>query len=137
MKTTLFILLSALFTTVCKAQEPSCDTASLPTAECKIYSKLITNVNGTATYRLTVFANDTVYIDSLRFASSYFSGISSNSFNQSYLLPGDSAYTTISVSYNSNSLPYYYKTIILSVGVPTNRNMSSLTTSIPIDYSSL
>ena len=90
MKTTFFILLGVLFTVLSEAQELSCmDSAAKPTANCKIYSKIITNVNGTATYRLTVFANDTVFIDSLKFNSSYFNSFFSPQSFTTISFPAD------------------------------------------------
>lgn len=66
---------------------------------------------GTITFDLVIHAKDTVIIDSIGGAYTYFSTISNNGSFPIFLDSSDSIVIQITLTYNSGNLPYYYKSV--------------------------
>jgi hypothetical protein len=86
----------------------------------RIISEEEMTITGTFTFNLEVVAYDTCTLDSIRIlndggyftvyynsSSSLMQSISTPAFNQNYLLPGDTAICTITVTHSTQNIPYY------------------------------
>lgn len=93
-----------------KAQH--CSHAETKTAlRTQIESREDTTQSGTLKYYLKLKALDTLTVDSIRLKSAYFTSFSYNGNYPIVLNMNDSILIEITVNYNNNSLPYYYKSI--------------------------
>lgn len=77
----------------------------------KAVSTEIENQSGQVSYKLAVFAKDRVWLDSISVDSSFHSSFQTSFNFPKFLDSGDSDTIIIELDYDSNALPYYFKTI--------------------------
>lgn len=110
MKTNLILLMLILGLTNSYAQICNQDEEKTKLLT-EILSKEDTNQSGTLKYYLKIKALDTLVVDSIIIKSNYFNSFSHNSNFHFTMFEGDSAMIEITINYNQNALPFYYKSI--------------------------